>query len=228
MASEETTEIERARAHWHRAANYPADKEAVYAPGHASAQEFDAAKGKLVLEYGCGGGSDAMSYLRRGARVWYADVVHSNVAAAGTRIEAAGLSAQAFPLALKASADLSTLATESFDIVSSHGVLHHIVDPVPVIREFHRILKPTGLFYCMLYTEHLERRFERQIADLILAHRISKSEAFCWLTDERGGPYARSYTVSEGTELLKGCGFRVVKTTDYAKGDFRTFKAERA
>jgi 2-polyprenyl-3-methyl-5-hydroxy-6-metoxy-1,4-benzoquinol methylase len=228
MASEETTEIERARAHWHRAATYPASKEECY-HGHAEAQDFDQATGKLVLEYGCGGGSDTMSYLRRGARVWYADIVHGNVDATSKRIVEAGLgNAEAYPYKLTESANLSYLASESFDIVSSHGVLHHIVDPAPVIGQFHRILKSDGHLYIMLYTEHLERRFERQIADLILAHRISKSEAFGWLTDEKGCPHARSYTADEGTDLLRDCGFRVVRTTDYAKGDFRCFKSERA
>ena len=233
MTTEEIP-IDRVRAHWHRAASYPASKETVYS-GHAEAQEFEASAGKRVLEYGCGGGSDAMSFLRRGATVVYADVTHGNVDAASRRMVEAGLAgkdasvdaaAKAIPLKLRVSAEIP-YPDGTFDLVSAHGVLHHIVDPVSVLKEFHRVLKPNGLLFVMLYTEHLERRFERQIADLMLAQRIGRAEAFGWLTDEKGCPYARSYTTQQGKELLEAGGFRLLKTTDYNRADFRCFKSER-
>lgn len=218
--------LERVREHWARAADYPADKERVYT-GHAEAHEFEQARGKLVLEYGCGGGSDAMSFLRRDARVWYADVVPGNVEAAGKRMCAAGLEAFAYPLPLKQSAAMELLGTETFDIVSSHGVVHHIVEPMPVLREFHRILKPGGLLFLMFYTELLEHKFARRIEELTLRMRIAREEAFGWCTDEEGTPYARSYTVDQGRELLEEAGFRLLRTVDYNRGEFRTFKAVR-
>src|SRR2546429_6246154 len=79
------TTIEQTRKAWARAANFPANKETVY-PEHAEVQEFDLNAGKTVLEYGCGGGADALSYLRRQCRVWYVDVVPENVQRATERI----------------------------------------------------------------------------------------------------------------------------------------------
>ena len=35
-------------------------------------------------------------------------------------------------------------ATESWDIVTQHDVLEHLVDPMTILRETHRILKPGG------------------------------------------------------------------------------------
>lgn len=219
--------LERARKHWVCAQKFPVDKEAHYAPAHAKAQEFDDAAGKTVLEYGCGGGSDAISYLRRGAFVTFADITHPNVDVAHERIVGAGLERKARPMKLEASAKIDAL-DETFDIVSSHGVLHHIVEPLPVLREFHRVLKAGGRLYIMLYTEQLERRCERQMADMILSQRITRAEAFGAMTDGSGCPYARSYTPDQGKELLQGAGFRVVSTYDYNDADFRTFRAVKA
>lgn len=35
----------------------------------------------------------------------------------------------------------------SVDLVTGYSLLHHIVDPTPIFRECHRILKPTGSIY---------------------------------------------------------------------------------
>src|SRR4030067_2872760 len=77
------------REFWKKAASYPESKEDYY-PEHAAVQEFNQYTGKRVLEYGCGGGSDALSYLRRGNTVAYLDIVPSNVIVTSPRIEAAG------------------------------------------------------------------------------------------------------------------------------------------
>jgi 2-polyprenyl-3-methyl-5-hydroxy-6-metoxy-1,4-benzoquinol methylase len=218
--------IERVREAWSRAAGFPVDKERVYSD-HAAAQEFELAKGKTVLEYGCGGGSDTLSYLRRGAMVYFADIVHSNVEVTDLRVTSEGFAQFAMPVALNASATIP-LPSSMFDIVSSHGVLHHIVDPLPVLKEFLRLLKPEGKLYVMLYTPSLEERCGTKIAGLVLSQRISKEEAFAWCTDGDGAPYARSYSTEEGVGLLQQAGFRVVSSLVYNSGDFRTFRAVKS
>ncbi len=40
---------------------------------------------------------------------------------------------------------------ESFDVVYSHGVLHHTPDTVRAVQEVHRILRPDGRAVVMLY-----------------------------------------------------------------------------
>ncbi len=225
------TTLERIRAAWCRAANFPADKENVYAD-HAAVQEFSLHAGKRVLEYGCGGGSDALSYLRRGCTVWYVDIVPSNVEATRRRIQEAsvapnGYIERAFAVTIQASDEIP-VASEDFDIVNAHGVLHHIEDPRPVLETFHRILRPGGLLYVMLYTEHLWDYHYNDAMRLVEMEKCeSIFEAFGWCTDDTGTPYAKPYTEATGRELIEGVGFRVLSAKTYNQDWFRTFKAVR-
>ena len=219
--------LERTREFWERAARYPIDKEAHY-PDHAAAQDFDRAAHKVVLEYGCGGGSDVLSYLRRdAAQVFACDVVHSNVETTVSRAVAAGFERK-IALKLLDASDRIELPSGSIDIVNAHGVVHHIVDPAPVLAEFFRLLKPGGTLTMMLYTAELEARFASRIDDLVQGEKkLTPGEAFAWCTDEEGAPYARSYTTDQGRALLEGAGFLYESSMVYNNGDFRTFRARK-
>jgi SAM-dependent methyltransferase len=217
--------IARSREAWKRAADFPPDKEANY-PGHASAHGFETARDKRVLEYGCGGGSDTLSLLRRGATVVYTDIVVHNVQTTTEFVVRSGFEATGYGHYLVDNATIPE-PNASFDMVTTHGVLHHIVDPKPVLREFRRLLKPRGVLYAMLYTELLERRFEARILELVARRGLSHAEAFGWCTDSDGTPYARSYTLEQGRALFEAAGFDVAQTVDYNRGDFRTFKVVR-
>lgn len=217
------------KAFWSIASTFPGNKEDIY-PEHVEAQEFDLHKNKVVLEYGCGGGADAMSYLRRGCQVVYADIVPGNVLKTQQYIAASGYGPKAKPIVLKQS-DAITLPAAFVDVVSAHGVIHHIVDPTMrerVLREFHRVLKPGGQLYVMFYTEMLRQRFAAKIAELVADHGITEGEAFGWCTDGRPCPYATSYDFKAGSELLIGAGFKVDSVFVYNGGDFRTFRATKA
>jgi SAM-dependent methyltransferase len=224
---------ERVQRFWQCAAQFPADKEAVY-PEHAEAQEFDRHLGKTVLEYGCGGGSDVLSFMRRGCHVLAVDVVPQNLAA--TRDRASRLIAEAEmadgiiwpPLVgrLEDSAPIE-LPDASFDVVSSHGVLHHIPDPRPVIEEFYRLLKSGGECYVMLYTEQLYAEHEARAAELVRWRGLSVEEAFGWCTDGEGCPYAVAYAEVGGRRLLEEAGFEVTRVFPYFEGRFRTFRGQK-
>ena len=218
---------DRERGFWRCASQFPADKEGVYA-GHSQAHEFDENAGKQVLEYGCGGGSDAMSFLRRGCEVWFSDIVPDNVTTASGRIASAGLAERAHPLVLQAS-DVLPLENASVDVVSSHGVLHHIKDPFPVLKEMHRVLKPGGRIYVMLYTEILRHEADGAVSRVCQDNPgVSPQEAFAWYTDDRGAPWADNYTEAQGWELLEMAGFarRDVYMTN--KDRFRTFRGTKS
>jgi ubiquinone/menaquinone biosynthesis C-methylase UbiE len=220
-------DTERVRECWVRASQFSAVKERVY-PEHSQAQEFERNQGKKVLEYGCGGGSDAMSYLRRDCLVWYVDIVPLNVDMTRRRIESIGLSRKSYGLVIEES-DKIPVGSGYFDVISSHGVLHHIEDPVPVLQEFHRLLNKGGLLYVMLYTEHLFEHNKAATQDLLDTKRCETvEEAFGWTTDGEGVPYARHYTEAQGKEFLKAGGFELVSTFEYNNQEFRTFKAVRA
>lgn len=213
--------LECTRKAWSRAADFPANKEEVY-PGHAEAHGFDKLAGKTVLEYGCGGGSDAMSLLRRDCTVYYADVTPPNVARSTERIKEAGLSAKATPLVLDES-DRIRLPDQTLDAVTSHGVIHHIEDPIPVMKEFNRLLKPGGRIYIMLYTRKLRERGDTIVSELCVKHDIYPHEAFCWFTDGPGTPYAIAYSEDDTRALFDAAGFELLEAHYYNNDDFCTY-----
>jgi SAM-dependent methyltransferase len=231
--------LENSRSHWTCAQNYPITKEEVY-PQHAEANEFDRAKGKGVLEYGCGGGADTLSYLRRGAGVIFCDIVPGNVALTTERVRAAGHSeGMARGIVLENTTPIP-VGDAAVDIVSCVGVYHHIatensvthvrgeLPAAPLLREFHRVLKPGGRLTLMVYTEYLEAKCSKIMADIMAANPgMTREQAFGGMTDGSGCPYARSYTVEQGEAMLRANGFKVVSTMEYNDRDFRTFRAVR-
>lgn len=221
-----TTGPSTSREFWKIATDFPPDKESVY-PDHTMAQEFATVTNKTVLEYGCGGGSDTVSYLKRGNKVIYADIVSSNVEVTKTRCETLGYGKRAMGFALADSAKLS-LPAGSVDVVNCHGVLHHISDEKVVdaiLKEFRRMIRPTGKLYAMLYTEHLWMQYKPGALDLCNRMGLAPWQAFGWLTDGEGCPWARPYTEDEGKELLAKNGWKVISTYVYNGTDFRTFRA---
>lgn len=221
------SDIERARAFWGMASGFPPDKERVY-PQHAIVQRFDCHRGETVVEYGCGGGSDAVSWARRGNRVLAYDVVPVNVLTTEARLRRDASQSDARAILLDGSVPLP-LADGCADVVSCHGVLHHIAPPAheAVMAEFARVLRPGGLLYLMLYTEHLWERTAELRAGYMGVHGCSEEEAFGAFTDAPGCPYARHYTDAQARALVEASGLVVEEATVWNGGDFRTLRAAK-
>lgn len=100
-----------------------------------------------VLEVGCGLGTDAINFARRGARYTGVDLTEASIELVRTRFELEGLTANL----RVADAEALPFADDSFDLVYSHGVLHHTPDTQRAINEVHRVLKPGGTAMVMLY-----------------------------------------------------------------------------
>ena len=103
--------------------------------------------GKLVVEVGCGIGTDGSRFLEGGAR--YVGVDQSDVAVRTARrsFDMLGLKGAV----VQGDATALPLADSSVDFVYSNGVLHHIPDTAGAVREIHRILRPGGRCLVMLY-----------------------------------------------------------------------------
>jgi ubiquinone/menaquinone biosynthesis C-methylase UbiE len=108
---------------------------------------FDEARGLRVLEIGCGLGTDGARFARAGAGYTGVDLTEAAVSLARRRFELEGLSGE-FRVA---DAEALDFADESFDIVYSHGVLHHTPDAAAAVREVRRVLAPKGRAVVMLY-----------------------------------------------------------------------------
>jgi SAM-dependent methyltransferase len=104
-----------------------------------------------VLEIGLGQGADSEQLIRRGARWSGLDLTQVSVDRVATR-----LSIRSLPHAgLRRGSALDIPYDDaSFDIVFSHGVLHHIPEIGRAQSEIHRVLRPGGLLVAMLYARY--------------------------------------------------------------------------
>ena len=111
------------------------------------AANFAAARGLRVLEIGCGLGTDGAQFALAGANYTGVDLTEASVELARKKFELSGLRGE-FRVT---DAEKLDFADDSFDLVYSHGVLHHTPDTKQSVREIHRVLKPEGRAIVMLY-----------------------------------------------------------------------------
>jgi ubiquinone/menaquinone biosynthesis C-methylase UbiE len=105
--------------------------------------------GQRVLEIGLGQGSESEQLIRRGA-IWTGiDLTAEAVARVRARLRIHKLS---FDDVWQGSATAIPAADDQFDLVFSHGVLHHVPDIQAAQREIHRVLHPKGRLIVMLYS----------------------------------------------------------------------------
>ena len=101
-------------------------------------------RGKKVLDAGCGIGRHAYYAAHYGAEVWAVDISDAvevaarNTQGTGAHVIQADLNHLPFP-------------PESFDLVYSMGVLHHLPDPESAFRYLLSFVKPGGEFRMFLY-----------------------------------------------------------------------------
>lgn len=111
---------------------------------------FHAAANCRVLEIGCGQGTDGSQFARQTAGYIGIDLTLPAVRLAQRRFDVAGLPGQFF----QANARALPFPAESFDMVYSYGVLHHVPDISQAVAEIHRVLRPGGTAVLMLYHKH--------------------------------------------------------------------------
>ncbi|HSS22725.1 MAG TPA: class I SAM-dependent methyltransferase [Pyrinomonadaceae bacterium] len=111
------------------------------------AANFAGTRGLQVLEIGCGLGTDGAQFAEAGADYTGVDLTDAAVDLARKRFELFGLQGTF----QTADAENLQFADNSFDLVYSHGVLHHTPDTRKAIEEVHRVLRPGGRAEVMLY-----------------------------------------------------------------------------
>lgn len=112
-----------------------------------AAAGFAQSKNLRVLEVGCGLGTDGVQFAKAGADYTGIDLTQAAVELAKRHFESLELSG-AFCIA---DAEGLDFPDNSFDVVYSHGVLHHTPDTAGAVREIHRVLRPGGKAIVMLY-----------------------------------------------------------------------------
>ena len=151
-----------------------------------------------VLELGCGAGIDTVEFAKYGANVTALDLSDASIKASSELMKETGVK---FKLMKHDLAKPLPFPDESFDIVYSFGVLHHIPKVAPVITEVYRVLRPGGVFMGMLYNRNS------------LMYAYMKTFLHKIETERRlGCPYAKLYTIETAKKLLHRFAQVQVKT----------------
>jgi ubiquinone/menaquinone biosynthesis C-methylase UbiE len=121
-----------------------------YAPWMPRVIGFDEYAGRKLLEVGCGMGTDLLQFARGGAVCTGVDLTPRSIEISRHRFALYGVRGDF----VVTDAECLPFTEESFDVVYSHGVLHHTPNTAGAIREIHRVLKPGGVAKVMLYYRH--------------------------------------------------------------------------
>ena len=128
--------------------------------------DFPRWRGKQVLDVGCGIATDGEQFAQNGAIYSGVDASKTAIALAQRRFELAQLSGTF----RHADATALPFADATFDLVYSHGVIHHVPNTQTAIDEFHRVLRPGGKVILMVYhRDSLNYRFTITLVRRFLA-----------------------------------------------------------
>lgn len=116
-------------------------------PHIAEMVDFERWAGCDVLEVGCGIATDGARFAQSGAAYTGLDQSETARTIAEARFAALGLQGRF----VEGDATALPFSDASFDLVFSHGVIHHIDATETAIAEIHRVLRPGGTALVMLY-----------------------------------------------------------------------------
>ena len=152
--------------------------------------------GEVVLDYGCGPGHDlvGIGHYSSPARLMGCDVSPKALWMARKRLDLHDTTVDLVQIG--ETDDRLPFDDGSIDYIHSSGVLHHVPDPVAVLREFGRILKPDGYSRVMvynydsvwlhLYVAYQMQLVERKYADLNIRDALFQDDRRPVLPHRRG------------------------------------------
>jgi ubiquinone/menaquinone biosynthesis C-methylase UbiE len=151
--------------------------------------QFERWRDKQVLEIGCGLGTDAVNFARAGAHYTGVDLTERSIELVERRFAYENL-----PGELQvADAENLPFADHTFDLIYSHGVLHHTPDTQKAINQAHRVLKPGGMAMVMLYHK---ASYNYHVNIMLLRRLGVRLLAFDW-----GVPFVHAMTGEDETRL---------------------------
>lgn len=152
--------------------------------------DFDAWRGRDVLDVGCGAGVEVVRFARGGARVRGVDLSGSAVSLTRQNLAQQGLRAG---LAV-ADGEALPFRDESMDFVYAHGVMQYTTDGRKLATECRRVLRPGGRALFQVYN---------RVSWLTLLSAVSRVGL-----EHEDAPVLRKYSAEEfKTDLA---GFRKV------------------
>src|SRR5258708_5415355 len=109
--------------------------------------DFDAYRGKKVLDVGCGAGTDLVRFARGGAFVTGVDLSPSAIALAKQNFAQQGLAADL----READGEKLPFEDEAFDLVFAHGVVQYTTRDQTLVNECRRVLQTAGTAVFQVY-----------------------------------------------------------------------------
>ena len=131
--------------HWREAGITVRDLDVYY---YADAVKLDYARrllnpGSRCLEVGSGSGRLSVFLAREGHQLTCLDYTNEALQVAQRNFAAMDVRGHF----VQGDAFMAPFATGSFDVVFSTGLLEHFADPLPVVAEMVRVLRPGGVFF---------------------------------------------------------------------------------
>jgi ubiquinone/menaquinone biosynthesis C-methylase UbiE len=167
--------------------------------------------GKSVLDYGCGPGHDLIGFGTYSSckSLVGVDVSSSSVTQTRARLALHGI--QAETVLLERGFISLPFADATFDHIHSSGVLHHTQDPVAILTELNRVLKPGGSMNVMVYNynslwTHLYVAYQRSIVEGLYPGKNLRDQ-FTHSTDGENCPISNCYRPDEWEVLCESAGF---------------------
>lgn len=148
--------------------------------------DFEAWRGKDVLDLGCGAGVEVVRFARGGARIVGADIAARAVALTRQNLEQQGLTARLEV----ADGEALPFPDASFDFVYAHGVVQYTNDDRALVREVQRVLRPGGLAMFQAYN---------RISWLNALSKVMKTPL-----EHEDAPVLKRYSIAELRQLLDG------------------------
>jgi len=194
-----------------------------WAPWLPETLRYSESGSRDVLDVGSGQGIDLYEYASAGARAVGIDLTPRHVELATAHLAASSLSARI----IEGDAEAMPFPTDSFDLVSSNGVLHHTPNIASALAECLRVLRPGGTFTVILYNRHSFHYWITQV----LGHGLVRGGLFrsgsmagvlsstVELGSQQGArPLVRVYSPREVRQMLEDAGFESI---DVFKRHFR-------
>lgn len=172
--------------------------------------KFEQSAGKKVLDVGCGPGWLVRNYSRNGAFVVGVDLTNQALRMTKRSLELYRLKGYV----VQADAERLPFRDETFDFISSSGVLHHTPDTRRAILECHRALRRHGSAVISLYYRNLlMRRFTFPFLRMLTAllrdvpgrQKLKKPHSvgeFVRVYDGDENPVGKAYSKKQCRELF--------------------------
>lgn len=185
--------------------------------------------GEVVLDYGCGPGTDIIGFLLHSnpSKVIGIDISKKALWFARRRIALHNIPLDKVEL-IRISDSVPTipLESDSIDFIYTQGVLHHTSYPEKILAELYRVLKPHGKASVMVYNResvwfHLYVAYEQMILQGNYKG-LTTEQAFALTTDSKDCPISRCYKPQKFLALCQAAGF----SGEYAGGYYSLLELE--